>query len=111
MSPVRELLKEANGAEVERLHEIHDVAFSRRTAPFAACYLTDFFLAAQYFFIRSACCLRCDVVNRRFFLAGAAEIGAVAPAATAAREFFGGRPRRFAGPCRASIARLSLSRS
>jgi hypothetical protein len=71
-------------------------------------YLAAFFLPAQYFRIRSACCLRCAAVKVRFFLAGAAEAATVA---TVARGFFGGRPRRFVGPCRASIARFSLSRS
>ena len=73
--------------------------------------LGGFLLLAQYFFIRSACCLRCAAVKVRFFLAGAARGVAAAAPTAAAGGFFRGRPRRVAGPCRASIARFSLSRS
>jgi hypothetical protein len=69
-----------------------------------------FFFAAQYFFIRAACSLHCAAVKVRFFLAGAGSVTA-AVGVTAVSGFFGGRPRRFVGPCRASIARLSRSRS
>ena len=65
-------------------------------------YFLAFFFAAQYAFIRAACSLRYAAVNRRFFR--------VFVGTTTA--FLAGRPRRFVRlPPRASIARLSLSRS
>jgi hypothetical protein len=57
--------------------------------------------------MRSACAFRCAALRRRRFFAG---VGATAGAATIS-GFFGGLPRRFAGPWRASMARFSLSRS
>jgi hypothetical protein len=61
---------------------------------------------AQNAFIRRDWAFRLAADIRR---RGAGEGGAVAVAA--ANGFFGGRPRLFSGPCNASIARFSLSRS
>ena len=61
--------------------------------------------AAHIFRMRSACAFRCAAVKvrPRFFGAGADAVVAAA--------FLGGRPRRFVGPWRTSMALLSLSRS
>ena len=75
-------------------------------------FFPSFFrLAAQYTFMRWDCFLRAaaDIPSLRF-LAGA-DMEATGATAAAAKEFFGGRPRLLMGPWRASIARLSLSRS
>jgi hypothetical protein len=77
-------------------------------AAFGCDLASAFFFAAQYAFILAACCFLWAAVNpRRFFFAGA---GAAAEVVTPS-GFLGGRPRRFVGPLRASIALLSLSRS
>jgi len=59
---------------------------------------------AQYAFMRSAWAFRCAPLRR--FRLGPETSGAVGTAA-----FFGGLPRCFVEPRRASIARFSLSRS
>jgi len=58
-------------------------------------------------FIFSDCALRWAAVKVRFLPSAASG----AAAATTARGFFGGRPRRLVEPCYASMARVSLSRS
>ena len=74
-----------------------------------------FFFAAHRCRILSAAAARCAAVNlRRPFFAGSGPALSVAGAAAEsiiASGFFGGRPRRFVGPWRASMARLSLSPS
>ena len=67
--------------------------------------LACFLRAAQYFFIRPDRALRAaaDIPLR-------CRRGLVSGTADAAADF-GGRPRRLVGPCRASIALFSLSRS
>jgi len=55
----------------------------------------------------SACTFRYAALRFRFFFRAIATTGVAA----AASGFFGGLPRRFAEPWRASIARFNLSRS
>src|ERR1019366_1910074 len=81
---------------------------------FAAFGCAAAFFAAQYAFMLSACFLLWAALNLRFFLLagqGAMVGPGVAVGVATAIGFFGGRPIRFVGPCRASIARLSRSRS
>ena len=75
-----------------------------------------FRFAAQYFFILSPNAFRWAAVNLRPFLfAGAGPAlfgsGAAVGAVAMSSGFLGGRPRRFVGPWRASMARLNLSLS
>src|SRR5258708_2579387 len=79
------------------------VFLTLRTAFFVT-FTSAFLFAAHLRRIRSEAAFRWAAVNLRPCFLGAG-------AAAAARGFFGGRPRRFVGPWRASIARLSLSRS
>ena len=63
---------------------------------------------AQYAFMRAACALRLAAdILRRFFVTAGARLAAVV--GTAARAFFGGRPRLLTGPCSASIALQSVA--
>ncbi len=78
-----------------------------------SCYFPCFFrFAAQYAFMRWDCSLRAAADIPPFRFLGGADGGATVAAGPApAEEFFGERPRLLMGPWRASIARLSLSRS
>ena len=67
----------------------------------------SFLRFAQYAFMRFDCAFRAaaPIPLCRFFA------GAGAGVMAAINGFLGGRPRRFTGPCSASMARLSRSRS
>ncbi len=73
-----------------------------------AAFASAFRFAAHLWRILSAAASRWAAVNfRRLRFAGLATL----VGAAAVSGFFGGLPRRFVGPWRASIARVSLSRS